>query len=118
MKVSSDWRLLNVRGQIFAVVFGIDIFGRHLWSRILIVFYSLFLALLLAFPLSFYINRTFFHENFVDSKKLTTFATQKQKASLEKQVFLSFQYGAIAQLVEQRTENPCVPGSIPGGTTT
>ena len=27
------------------------------------------------------------------------------------------QDGAIAQLVEQRTENPCVPGSIPGGTT-
>ena len=26
--------------------------------------------------------------------------------------------GAIAQLVEQRTENPCVPGSIPGSTTT
>ena len=25
--------------------------------------------------------------------------------------------GAIAQLVEQRTENPCVAGSIPGGTT-
>ena len=25
--------------------------------------------------------------------------------------------GAIAQLVEQRTEDPCVPGSIPGGTT-
>ena len=25
--------------------------------------------------------------------------------------------GAIAQLVEQRTENPCVPGSIPGGHT-
>ena len=22
--------------------------------------------------------------------------------------------GVIAQLVEQRTENPCVPGSIPG----
>ena len=29
----------------------------------------------------------------------------------------SKQQGAIAQLVEQRTENPCVPGSIPGGTT-
>ena len=28
-----------------------------------------------------------------------------------------FKNGAIAQLVEQRTENPCVPGSIPGGTT-
>ena len=27
------------------------------------------------------------------------------------------QNGTIAQLVEQRTENPCVPGSIPGGTT-
>ena len=26
-------------------------------------------------------------------------------------------FGVIAQLVEQRTENPCVPGSIPGGTT-
>ena len=25
--------------------------------------------------------------------------------------------GDVAQLVEQRTENPCVPGSIPGGTT-
>ncbi len=25
--------------------------------------------------------------------------------------------GTIAQLVEQRTENPCVPGSNPGGTT-
>ena len=30
---------------------------------------------------------------------------------------LAIQKGAIAQLVEQRTENPCVPGSIPGGTT-
>ena len=30
---------------------------------------------------------------------------------------LANQQGAIAQLVEQRTENPCVPGSIPGGTT-
>ena len=28
-----------------------------------------------------------------------------------------FSDGTIAQLVEQRTENPCVPGSIPGGTT-
>ena len=27
------------------------------------------------------------------------------------------QVGAIAQLVEQRTENPCVAGSIPAGTT-
>jgi hypothetical protein len=26
--------------------------------------------------------------------------------------------GALAQLVEQRTENPCVTGSIPVGTTT
>ena len=27
-------------------------------------------------------------------------------------------YGAVAQLVEQRTENPCVGGSIPSRTTT
>ena len=27
------------------------------------------------------------------------------------------QHGTIAQLVEHRTENPGVPGSIPGGTT-
>ena len=26
--------------------------------------------------------------------------------------------GTLAQMVEQWTENPCVPGSIPGGTTT
>ena len=26
-------------------------------------------------------------------------------------------YGAVAQLVEQRTENPCVGGSIPPRTT-
>jgi 3-dehydroquinate synthase len=30
---------------------------------------------------------------------------------------LRLQFGAIAQLVEQWTENPCVPGSNPGGTT-
>jgi hypothetical protein len=29
----------------------------------------------------------------------------------------AFCKGTIAQMVEQRTENPCVPGSIPGGTT-
>ncbi len=33
-------------------------------------------------------------------------------------IFAAPKYGGtIAQLVEQRTENPCVPGSIPGGTT-
>ena len=47
----------------------------------------------------------FSFEMFGDSKYLRTFATQSRNN------------GAIAQLVEQRTENPCVPGSIPGGTT-
>ena len=42
----------------------------------------------------------------VSSKKSSTFAAD-----------LVIINGAIAQLVEQRTENPCVPGSIPGGTT-
>ena len=41
------------------------------------------------------------------SKKSSTFAP----------AFREKLRGAIAQLVEQRTENPCVPGSIPGGTT-
>ena len=32
-------------------------------------------------------------------------------------IFAVRKVGAIAQLVEHRTENPGVPGSIPGGTT-
>ena len=32
-------------------------------------------------------------------------------------IFAPSLLGAIAQLVEQRTENPCVPGSNPGSTT-
>ena len=36
---------------------------------------------------------------------------------IERQGSSKTKIGAIAQLVEQRTENPCVPGSIPGGTT-
>ena len=46
-----------------------------------------------------------FFKNLHSRKKVPNFAAQKGKR------------GAIAQLVEQRTENPCVPGSIPGGTT-
>ena len=46
-------------------------------------------------------------KNLADWIIMPTFATQKQRNH----------DGAIAQLVEQRTENPCVPGSIPGGTT-
>ena len=43
-------------------------------------------------------------KTFVRLKTLRTFATANEKQRLQKQV------GAIAQLVEQRTENPCVPG--------
>ena len=42
------------------------------------------------------------------SKKSSTFAPAFRKTLAR---------GAIAQLVEQRTENPCVTGSIPVGTT-
>ena len=48
----------------------------------------------------------FFFKSFGGRENIATFASQ-----------LSNRHGAIAQLVEQRTENPCVPGSIPGGTT-
>lgn len=47
-------------------------------------------------------------KKFADKKILPTFALAITKCVVD---------GAIAQLVEQRTENPCVPGSIPGGTT-
>ena len=43
---------------------------------------------------------------------MSTFAIPNENNAFETQ-----NSGAIAQLVEQRTENPCVPGSIPGGTT-
>ena len=46
----------------------------------------------------------FFIKTLAQTKFLSYLCTRKQD-------------GAIAQLVEQRTENPCVPGSIPGGTT-
>ena len=48
--------------------------------------------------------------NIVNFIKKTIFAAPNKKR-------LRKENGAIAQLVEQRTENPCVPGSIPGGTT-
>ena len=44
-------------------------------------------------------------KNFGSLKIMSTFAIPKRNN------------GVIAQLVEQRTENPCVPGSIPGDTT-
>ena len=49
-------------------------------------------------------NRIFFTKVFGSSDLRYIFAVRKG--------------GAIAQSVEQWTENPCVPGSIPGGTTT
>ena len=48
-------------------------------------------------------NRFFFVKVFGYSDLRYIFAVRKE--------------GAIAQSVEQWTENPCVPGSIPGGTT-
>ena len=48
-------------------------------------------------------NRIFFAKLFAYSDLRFIFAVRK--------------VGAIAQSVEQWTENPCVPGSIPGGTT-
>ena len=49
---------------------------------------------------------------------------KKSLCNLKKAIYLQplsfnldLSLGTLAQLVEQRTENPCVPGSIPGGTT-
>ncbi len=38
---------------------------------------------------------------------------EDKKKPVSLQNFLKKEYGWIAQLVEQRTENPCVDGSIP-----
>ena len=53
--------------------------------------------------------------HFFQEKCEKTCENHKKRLSLHPQT--SNNDGAIAQLVEQRTENPCVPGSIPGGTT-
>ena len=45
------------------------------------------------------------------------FQKSKKKLHLQSQRESNGGKGAIAQSVEQRTENPCVPGSNPGGTT-
>ena len=44
-------------------------------------------------------------------------ATKQNRSAGENKATIVIKNGTIAQLVEQRTENPCVPGSIPGGTT-
>ena len=49
----------------------------------------------------------------ISKKSARPFANNK----ITRKFALAKEAGAIAQLVEQRTENPCVPGSIPGGTT-
>ena len=36
---------------------------------------------------------------------------------LNEVITFASRFGTLAQSVEQWTENPCVPGSIPGGTT-
>ena len=56
----------------------------------------------------------FLHHLFGGNEKSYTFALAIAKQHCLNE---SKNVGAIAQLVEQRTENPCVPGSIPGGTT-
>ena len=56
-----------------------------------------------------------------DKRKVLILHSQEREKQLIQRksiLLISKTYdGAIAQLVEQRTENPCVPGSIPGGTT-
>ena len=51
-------------------------------------------------------------EKSINCKKIFGYSTKCLSLSPQTQ-----QTGAIAQLVEQRTENPCVPSSILGGTT-
>ena len=69
-------------------------------------------------PLSECKGKAFFHNREIFSHK--NLPIQKKSVPLHPQSGFNATdcvNGAIAQLVEQRTENPCVPGSIPGGTT-
>ena len=50
----------------------------------------------------------FLLKTFADSENFHTFAPQSRNKATKR---------LKTVLVEQRTENPCVPGSIPGGTT-
>ena len=55
------------------------------------------------------------HENFLQFDKKVV---EHLENSITIHIFApANKQGALAQLVEHRTENPCVPGSIPGGTT-
>ena len=54
-----------------------------------------------------------FNEKYFLKNPKNIFAVTKQSTIFA----LAKLEGAIAQLVEQRTENPCVPSSILGGTT-
>ena len=55
------------------------------------------------------------HENFLHFDKKVV---EHLENSITIRIFApANKQGALAQLVEHRTENPCVPGSIPGGTT-
>lgn len=60
------------------------------------------------------VKREFFHPF---RKKIWWFCGNSVPLQPQKCLKSERREGAIAQLVEQRTENPCVPGSIPGGTT-
>ncbi len=55
--------------------------------------------------MSYSVSRKKNQKKLQNSKKAVSLQTQKQTT------------GAIAQLVEQRTENPCVTGSNPVGAT-
>jgi hypothetical protein len=66
-------------------------------------------------------NWTFFIEKWCLTKHISQFFKYyflKRKKTLHLQSRTKRVWsGTIAQLVEQRTENPCVAGSIPAGTT-
>ena len=69
------------------------------------------------YPINSKIIQKKLQKNLAISEKGSNFATQTRNNDVSKEFEANLKQGAIAQLVEQRTENPCVPGSIPGGTT-
>jgi hypothetical protein len=63
------------------------------------------------------VDNTSFEDYFTFIYKKKFLNPWKLKKSSYFCIAFKSRFGALAQLVEHRTENPGVPGSIPGGTT-
>ena len=89
--------------------------GRNELSKTNLLFH--FIKLIRIFLGNFYINQNQSIAVYRKNNWYKSFSFEKKKLHLQRCEGNKTAKGAIAQLVEQRTENPCVAGSNPAGTT-